>query len=116
MKMAMVMAKRVAGKRRRRRRRRRDGGGRQRERWRWRRGWRASDSNEGKGDSNEGDGDGDWGGVDKEARERVMPKAMRVVRDEDGEGSKATVTAYRDVLLVDAGGPGIAAPLILSIS
>jgi len=60
-KMAVVMAKRVAGERR--RRRRRDGGGRRRERWRWRRGWRASDSNEGEGDSNEGDGDGDWGGV-----------------------------------------------------
>jgi hypothetical protein len=34
---------------------------------------------------------------DKEARARVMPKAMRVVRDEEGEGSKATVTSTRVV-------------------
>jgi hypothetical protein len=32
---------------------------------------------------------------DKEARVRVMPKAMRVVHDEEGEGSKATATATR---------------------
>ena len=32
---------------------------------------------------------------EKEARARVMPKAMRVVRDKEGEGSKATVTATR---------------------
>ena len=32
---------------------------------------------------------------DKEARVRVMPKAMRVVGDEEGEGSKATATATR---------------------
>jgi hypothetical protein len=32
---------------------------------------------------------------DKEARARVMPKAMRVVCDEEGEGSKATATATR---------------------
>ena len=32
---------------------------------------------------------------DKEVRARVMPKAMRVVRDEEGEGSKATATATR---------------------
>jgi hypothetical protein len=32
----------------------------------------------------------------KEARARVMPKAMRVVRDEEGEGGiKATATATR---------------------
>ena len=30
---------------------------------------------------------------DKEARARVMPNAMRVVSDEEGEGSKATATA-----------------------
>ena len=34
---------------------------------------------------------------DKEARARVMPKAMRVVRDEKGKGSKATVTSTRVV-------------------
>ena len=114
-KMAMVMAKRVAGERR--RRRRRDGGGRRRERWRWRRGWRASDSNEGEGDSNEGDGDGDWGGVrqrgegegDAEGDEsgsrrrgrgqqgngdsdkgggRAMAMATRVVGEEEGEVGK----------------------------
>jgi TPP-dependent trihydroxycyclohexane-1,2-dione (THcHDO) dehydratase len=32
---------------------------------------------------------------DKEARARVMPKAMRVVRNEEGEGSKAMATATR---------------------
>ena len=32
---------------------------------------------------------------DKEARARVMPKAMRVLRDEEGEGSKATATVTR---------------------
>ena len=31
----------------------------------------------------------------EEARVRVMPKVMRVVRDEEGEGSKATATATR---------------------
>jgi len=31
----------------------------------------------------------------KEARARVMPKAMRVVLDKEGEGSKATATATR---------------------
>jgi hypothetical protein len=31
----------------------------------------------------------------KEARVKVMPKAMRVVRDEEGEGSKAMATATR---------------------
>jgi hypothetical protein len=31
----------------------------------------------------------------KEARARVMPKAMRVMRDKEGEGSKATATATR---------------------
>jgi hypothetical protein len=34
---------------------------------------------------------------DKEARVRVMPKAMRVVGDEEGEGSKAMATATRVV-------------------
>ena len=29
----------------------------------------------------------------EDARVRVMPKAMRVVRDKEGEGSKATATA-----------------------
>jgi len=66
----------------------------------------------------ESDGDGDKGGVratatrakviamramvtvtgvacDKEARPSVIPKAMRVVHDEEGEGSKATATATR---------------------
>ena len=33
----------------------------------------------------------------EEARARVMPKAMRVVRDKEGEGSKATATATRVV-------------------
>ena len=33
----------------------------------------------------------------EEARARVMPKAMRVVRDEEGEGSKAMATAKRVV-------------------
>jgi hypothetical protein len=32
---------------------------------------------------------------DKEARSRVMPKTMRLVRAEEGEGSKATATATR---------------------
>ena len=68
----------------------------------------------------ESDGDGDEGGgqatamrakvtamrvmvtvtgvaCDKEARARVMPKAMRVVRDEEGEGSKTTATVTRVV-------------------
>ena len=69
----------------------------------------------------EGDGDGDEGGgratatrakvtamrrvvvtltgvaCDKETRVRVMPKAMRVVRNEESEGSKATATATRVV-------------------
>jgi hypothetical protein len=66
----------------------------------------------------ESDGDGDEGGgratatmvkvtgmrvmvtvigvvCNKEARVRVMPKAMRVVRNEEGEGSKATATVTR---------------------
>jgi hypothetical protein len=92
----MVMAKRMAGERRRRR-------------------WRDVAGN------NESDGDGDEGGGratamrakatsmramatvtgvawDKEeTRVRVMPKAMRVVRNEEGEGSKATATATRVV-------------------
>ena len=33
----------------------------------------------------------------EETRARVMPKAMRVVRNEEGEGSKATATATRVV-------------------
>jgi hypothetical protein len=33
----------------------------------------------------------------EEVRARVMPKAMRVVRDKEGEGSKATETATRVV-------------------
>jgi hypothetical protein len=33
----------------------------------------------------------------EEARARVLPKVMRVVRDEEGEGSKATATATRVV-------------------
>ena len=33
----------------------------------------------------------------EEARARVRPKAMRVVCDKEGEGSKATVTATRVV-------------------
>jgi hypothetical protein len=66
----------------------------------------------------ESDGDGDEGGgratatrakvtgmramvtvtgvtCNKEARARVMPKEMRVVRNEEGKGSKATATATR---------------------
>ena len=34
---------------------------------------------------------------DKEATVRVMPKAMRVVRDKEGEGSKGMATATRVV-------------------
>jgi hypothetical protein len=84
-------------------------------------GWRVSD---GDGDGvmvagdEESDGDGDEGGgraiatrakvtamramvmvtgvvCDKEARARVMPKAMRVVHVKEGGGSKATATATR---------------------
>jgi hypothetical protein len=70
------------------------------------------------GGRQESDGDGDEGGgqatairakvtamramvtvtgvaCDKESRARVMPKAMRVVHDKEGKGSKARVTATR---------------------
>jgi len=81
-------------------------------------GWRASEDGDGDGTmvagDKESDGNGNEGGGqatamrvmatvtgvacdNKEARARVMPKAMRVVRDEEGEGSKATATATRVV-------------------
>ena len=55
-----------------------------------------SNSNEGKGDINDLMATVTGVACDKEeARVRVMPKAMRVVRDKEGESSKATATATR---------------------
>jgi hypothetical protein len=62
---------------------------------------------------------GDWGGeVPSRSALDLHLQAVRgrVGRNRRGGGARVGEAGYRDVLLVNAGGPGIAPPLILSIS
>jgi hypothetical protein len=63
----------------------------------------------------QGDGGGDlpsWSALDL----HMQAICGRVGRIRQGGGARGGEAGYRDVLLVEAGGPGIASPLILSLS